>query len=163
MAARGLGLVYGAGNIGLMGILADAVLQAGGEVIGVIPQGLVDREVAHRGLTELRIVETMHQRKALMADLADGFAALPGGFGTGDELFEILTWAQLGLHGKPIGLLNVGGYFDPLLAWMDGMVLEGFLRPEHRKLLAVESEVDGLLDRLARPASQGAVSKWINR
>src|SRR6516164_2274986 len=121
IAERRLGLVYGGGHIGLMGVLADAVLSGGGEVIGVIPQALVDRELAHTGVTELRVVETMHQRKALMADLSDGFLALPGGFGTGDELFEILTWAQLGLHAKPIGVLNVGGYFDPLLAWLDHM------------------------------------------
>src|SRR6266478_5604142 len=111
LPARGWGLVYGAGNIGLMGILADAALQAGAEVIGVIPQALVDREVAHDGLTQRHIVSTMHERKALMADLADAFAALPGGFGTGDEFFEVLTWGQLGLHAKPMGLLNVAGFF----------------------------------------------------
>src|SRR5207247_3756168 len=135
LVARGLDLVYGAGHVGLMGVLADAVLNAGGDVIGVIPQALVDRELAHQGLTQLHVVGTMHQRKALMADLADGFAALPGGFGTADELFEILTWAQLGLHQKPIGLLNVAGYFDPLRAWLDHTVREGFLRSLHRQLL----------------------------
>src|SRR5438270_7385359 len=119
LAARGYELVFGAGHVGLMGVLADAVLAAGGKALGVIPQSLVDRELAHGSLTELQIVETMHQRKALMADLSDAFVALPGGFGTGDELFEILTWAQLGIHSKPIGLLNVAGYFDPMLAWLD--------------------------------------------
>src|SRR4051812_36123772 len=140
MAARGLGLVFGGGHVGLMGVVADAVLRRGGEVVGVIPQALADKELAHRGLTELRVVSTMHQRKALMADLADGFAALPGGFGTADELFEILTWAQLGLHARPVGLLNVAGFFDPLLAWLDRTVSEGFLRPEHRGLLAEAGE-----------------------
>ncbi|MFO0929845.1 MAG: TIGR00730 family Rossman fold protein [Gemmataceae bacterium] len=119
LSERGLTLVYGAGDIGLMGLLADAVLETGGRVIGVIPRALVDRELGHNGLTELHVVETMHQRKALMADRADAFLALPGGFGTGDELFEILTWAQLGIHTRPIGLVNVAGYFDPLLAWID--------------------------------------------
>jgi uncharacterized protein (TIGR00730 family) len=162
LAKRGLGLVYGAGDIGLMGILADATLQAGGEVIGIIPQALVDREVAHEGLTQRHVVSTMHERKALMADLADGFAALPGGYGTADEFFEVLTWAQLGLHNKPIGLLNTAAYFDPLLAWLNRMVDEGFLRIEHRGLLRVEKEVERLLDELAayRPAATGA--KWID-
>src|SRR5258708_3901405 len=135
LVARGLGLVFGAGHVGLMGVVADAVLRAGGEAIGVIPQALVDKELAHGKLTELRIVDSMHQRKALMADLADGFAALPGGYGTGDELFEILTWAQLGLHHKPIGLLNIAGYFDPLLSWLDVAGRENFLRSRHREVL----------------------------
>jgi uncharacterized protein (TIGR00730 family) len=146
MAARGLGLVYGGGHIGLMGILADAVLGAGGSVVGVIPRSMVERELAHQGLTELHVVGTMHQRKALMADRADGFAALPGGFGTADELFEILTWRQLGLHTKPIGLLNVAGFFDPLLD--DRTVADGFLRPEHRGLIHVAEEAERLLDLL---------------
>src|SRR5713226_8253785 len=148
LARRGWGLVFGGGHIGLMGVLADAVLQAGGEVIGVIPQALVDKELAHPGVTELRIVSTMHQRKALMADLADGFAALPGGFGTGDELFEILTWAQLGPHPKPIGLLNVGGFFEPLLAWLDHAGREGFVKPKHRRLLVEAKTPEELLDRI---------------
>src|SRR5262249_17367247 len=135
MAARGLGLVFGGGHIGLMGVLADAVLRAGGEAVGVIPRALVEMGLAHRGATELAAVETMHQRKARMADLADGFAALPGGYGTADEFFEVLTWAQLGMHAKPIGLLNVAGFFDPLLEWVAHGVREGFLRPEHRALL----------------------------
>jgi uncharacterized protein (TIGR00730 family) len=145
-----------------MGVLADAVLGAGGTVLGVIPQALVDKELAHTSLTELRVVQTMHERKALMGDRADGFAALPGGFGTGDELFEILTWAQLGLHAKPIGLLNVAGFFDPLLAWLDRAVREGFLRPEHRALLLTAAGPEELLDLLLsyRPASQ--TPKWLD-
>jgi uncharacterized protein (TIGR00730 family) len=161
MVRRRLGLVYGAGNIGLMGVLADEVLRAGGEVVGVIPQALVDREVAHEGLTELHIVATMHERKALMADLADGFAALPGGFGTADELFEILTWAQLGLHAKPIGLLNSGGFFDALLAWLDHMVTEGFLRTEHRQLLLTDDEPGRLLDALLAYQPR-MTTKWLD-
>jgi uncharacterized protein (TIGR00730 family) len=161
LAERGIGLVYGAGDVGLMGLLADAALHAGGEVIGVIPQALVDREVAHEGLTQRHIVATMHERKALMADLADGFAALPGGFGTADEFFEILTWAQLGLHTKPIGLLNTQGYFDPLLMWLDRMVEEGFLRQEHRQILLVENDVDRLLGALLKYRTTTSGAKWI--
>jgi uncharacterized protein (TIGR00730 family) len=161
LAARELGLVFGGGHIGLMGHLADAVLRAGGETIGVIPQALVDKELAHQGLTELRVVATMHERKALMADLADGFVALPGGYGTGDELFEILTWAQLGLHAKPIGLLNVSGFFDPLLAWLDHTVREGFVKPEHRHLLLEASEPEPLLDRLLEWRPEIETTKWI--
>ena len=127
LAARGLGLVFGAGHVGLMGALADAVLAAGGEAIGVIPQALVDRELAHRGLTQLRIVQTMHQRKALMADLADGFIALPGGFGTLDELFEMLTWNQLKIHDKKIYMLNTAGFYDPLRLHLQHLEKEGFL------------------------------------
>jgi uncharacterized protein (TIGR00730 family) len=148
LAARGWGLVYGGGHIGLMGVLADAVLAGGGPVFGVIPQSMVERELAHGGLTELYVVDTMHQRKAKMAELADGFAALAGGFGTADELFEILTWAQLGLHAKPVGLLNVAGFFDPLLAWIDRAVADGFLRREHRGLLEVAGDEEGLLRRV---------------
>src|SRR5437660_1798871 len=122
LAARGLGLVFGGGHIGLMGVLADAVLAGGGEVDGVIPQALRDKELAHLGLTRLHVVESMHQRKARMADLSDAFAALPGGFGTGDEFFEILTWRQLKIHHKPIGILNTAGYFDAMLSWLDHMV-----------------------------------------
>jgi uncharacterized protein (TIGR00730 family) len=161
LAARRLGLVYGGGHIGLMGILADAVLRAGGEVIGVIPQALVDEELAHKGLTQLRVVTSMHQRKALMAELSDGFVALPGGFGTGDELFEVLTWTQLGLHAKPIGLLNVTGYFDPLLAWLDHMVCEGFVRPVHRRLLLEANEPERLIDLLFQPRPAHDTPKWI--
>jgi len=148
LARRGLGLVYGGGNVGLMGVLADSMLQAGGEVIGVIPQSLVAKEVAHRGVTELRIVDTMHQRKALMNELSDAFIALPGGFGTLDEFFEILTWAQLGIHGKPSGLLNVSGYYDRLLAMLDHAVTEGLLRPAHRALVIADTDADSLVQRL---------------
>jgi uncharacterized protein (TIGR00730 family) len=150
MVARGLGLVFGAGHIGLMGVLADAVRQLGGETIGVIPQSLVDRELADRNLTELRIVESMHDRKALMAELSDGFVALPGGFGTLDELFEILTWAQLKFHHKPIGVLNVAGFYDPLLAWIHISIEKGFITAKSRDLLIVEKDVDKLLEHIER-------------
>jgi uncharacterized protein (TIGR00730 family) len=163
LAARRLELVYGAGNVGLMGVLADAALRGGGRVVGVIPRALVEHELAHRGLSELHVVETMHQRKALMADRAGAFAALPGGYGTLDELFEILTWAQLGIHAKPIGLLNVGGFFDPLLAWVGRSAAEGFIRREHVDLLEVASDVDALLDLLARRGSAPALTQWAGR
>jgi uncharacterized protein (TIGR00730 family) len=163
LVRRGLGLVFGGGHIGLMGVLADAVLGAGGEVIGVIPQALVDRELAHAGLTELRVVDTMHQRKALMADLSDAFVALPGGYGTLDELFEILTWSQLGIHAKPIGLLNVGGFFDPLLGWVRHAAAEGFLRPQHVALLNVSTDAEGLLDVLLHHEPPASVPKWADR
>lgn len=145
----GLTLVYGGGRVGLMGILADAALGAGGRVIGVIPAALEAREVAHRGLTELRVVATMHDRKALISALSDAFVALPGGFGTLDELFETVTWAQLGIHRKPIGLLNVAGYFGPLLEWVDRSVADGFARPDHRGLFLVDEDVGALLSKLA--------------
>jgi uncharacterized protein (TIGR00730 family) len=161
LAERGVGVVYGGGHIGLMGILADTVLRSGGSVIGVIPEALVKKELAHSGLTELHVVTTMHQRKALMADLADGFAALPGAFGTADELFEVLTWAQLGLHAKPIGLLNVAGYFDPLCAWLDHAVREGFLRSVHRGLLLEAEQPKPLLDLLEQYRPPGETPKWI--
>jgi uncharacterized protein (TIGR00730 family) len=148
LAQRGLELVFGAGHIGLMGVLADAVIAAGGHSIGVIPRSMVDRELAHAGLGKLHIVDTMHERKALMADLADAFIALPGGFGTADELFEILTWAQLGIHQKPVGLVNTAGFFGPLLAWLDRAGADGFLKPKHRRLLIEAATVDELLDRL---------------
>src|SRR6185295_14308405 len=148
LAARGIELVYGGGSTGLMGAAADACLRAGGRVIGVIPGALARKEVLHEGLTDLRIVGSMHERKALMADLSDGFAALPGGLGTLDEWFEIWTWAQLGFHHKPIGLLNFEGFFDPLLAFLDHLVAEGFVRPEHRAMAVVEREVGALLGRL---------------
>jgi uncharacterized protein (TIGR00730 family) len=150
LALRQWELVFGAGHIGLMGVLADAVLDAGGRAIGVIPQALVDRELAHRGLTELHIVAGMHERKALMAGLSDAFVALPGGFGTADEFFEILTWAQLKLHAKPVGLLDTSGFFGPLLAWIDQTVREGFLKAKYREMLIVEREVEKLLDRIER-------------
>jgi uncharacterized protein (TIGR00730 family) len=148
MTRRGLGLVFGAGHVGLMGVLADAVRQHGGETIGVIPQALVERELAHQQLTDLRIVESMHDRKALMAGLADAFLALPGGYGTLDELFEILTWAQLKFHDKPIGLLNVNSFFDPLLQWIDRAIADDFVQAKNRALLIVDTDVERLLDRL---------------
>ena len=150
------------GHIGLMGVLADTVLKAGGETIGVIPQALVDKELAHSGLTQLHVVATMHERKAVMADLSDGFVALPGGFGTADEFFEILTWSQLGLHAKPIGLLNIAGFFDSLLAWLDRTVQEGFLKPKHRGLLLEASDPEQLLDRLLHYQAETAL-KWIDQ
>ncbi|MGV3613792.1 MAG: TIGR00730 family Rossman fold protein [Fimbriimonas sp.] len=146
LAARGIRLVYGGGRIGLMGTLADAALAAGGDVVGVIPQHLMAKEVGHTGLPDLRIVETMHERKALMAGLADGFIALPGGFGTFEELFEILTWSQLGLHPKPFGLLNAAGFYTPLLALLDHATAEGFIRPVHRELVLVGDTIDALLE-----------------
>src|SRR5579884_1719042 len=147
LAQRGLGLVYGGASVGLMGVVADAALAAGGEVIGVLPRGLFRREVPHRHLTELREVGSMHERKALMADLADGFIALPGGYGTFDELFEIITWAQLGIHSKPIGLLNVADYFAPLLALITYASKEGFIPPDNTQLLLEEEDPAALLNR----------------
>lgn len=141
-------MVYGAGGIGLMGVVADAALAAGGRVTGVIPDVLMKREVVHAGLSDLRVVRTMHERKALMASLADVFIALPGGWGTLEELFEVLTWAQLGLHQKPFGLLNAGGYFDGLLGFLDHAVSEGFVRREHGRLISVEAGAEALLERL---------------
>ena len=146
---RGLGLVYGGGSIGLMGILADAVLAEGGEVIGVLPRGLARKEYAHDRLTELHLVDSMHERKALMASLADGFIALPGGLGTLEEVLEVLTWAQLGIHRKPVGLVDVEGYWGGLLALLRHAVGEGFVRPEYAALLLVDPTPAALLDRLA--------------
>ena len=162
LASRRLTLVYGGGCVGLMGELANSVLDAGGEVVGVIPRSLVEMEVAHTGVTELHVVDSMHERKALMADLSDGFVALPGGLGTLEELFEVLTWAQLGLHEKPCGLLEVAGYFQHLIAFLEQAVEERFLREAHRGLLLVENCPAALLDRLAdhRPAR---IEKWIER
>lgn len=147
LAERGVQLVYGGGRLGLMGALADAALAAGGRVVGVIPRGLVDRELAHPGVDELRIVETLHERKAQMADLADAFIALPGGLGTLEELAEVLSWAQLDLHDKPIGLLDVGGYFAALEAFLDHAVAEGFVAERHRRLLLRDDDLDRLLER----------------
>jgi uncharacterized protein (TIGR00730 family) len=152
LCARERGIVFGGGRIGLMGALADEALARGGEVIGVIPQHLMEREVAHQSLTELRVVATMHERKALMAELADAFVALPGGIGTLEELVEMLTWAQLGLHAKPVGIVNVEGYFDALLAFLQHAVAEGFLSPATRELLTVRSDPETLLDELDRRA-----------
>jgi uncharacterized protein (TIGR00730 family) len=161
LAARGIELVYGGARVGMMGAVAGAVLAGGGRVTGVIPQALVEKEVAHDGLTELRVVTSMHQRKALMADLSDAFIALPGGWGTLDEMFEILTWAQLGLHRKPCGLLNVSGYFDRLLAFLDHTMEEGFVRREYASLLAVSDGSPTLLDAL-QSQTPVAVEKWID-
>ena len=161
LAARGIGLVYGGARVGLMGAVADAVLTGGSEVTGVIPRSLVEKEVAHSGLTELRVVTTMHERKALMADLSDAFIALPGGWGTLDEFFEILTWAQLGLHCKPCGVLNVQGYFDRLLSFLDHSVEQGFVRREYGALLAVSDDPSTLLDALRAQTPPG-VEKWID-
>jgi len=162
LARRGIAAVYGGGNVGLMGAMATAALDAGGRVTGVIPRSLFEKELGHGGLTELHVVETMHERKRLMSDLSDGFVALPGGFGTLEELLEALTWTQLGVHGKPCGILNVGGYWDPMLAMLDAAVRERFLRPEHRDLVTVATEPAELLDRLAvfRPPP---VPKWLDR
>jgi len=148
IAESGRRLVYGGGNIGLMGVTADAVLAGGGEVIGIIPQNLMDREVGHRGISELRVVDSMHQRKQLMSDLSDGFVILPGGLGTLEEFFEVWTWGQLGLHRKPYGILNTNGYYDSLLRFLDHAVESGFVRPAHRELLIVEEEPMELLRRL---------------
>lgn len=152
IANKKIKLIYGAGNIGLMGVIADACLAANGYVIGVIPTKLVDKEVAHKGLTEIFIVDSMHERKALMASKSDAFIALPGGFGTCDELFEILTWAQLGIHHNPIGILNTEGFFDPLLVWIDQMIGQGFVKPKFRELLLIASKPEDLLDLILQGA-----------
>lgn len=149
LAAAGIDLVYGGGRVGLMGEVADAVLDAGGEVIGVIPHHMSDREIAHYGLTDLRIVGSMHERKALMYELSDGFVALPGGLGTLEELFEITTWSQLGLHAKPTGLLDVDGFYGPLVVFLDRLVSEGFVAERHRRLLRVADTPAAILERLA--------------
>ena len=160
LAARGLGLVYGGSSVGLMRVIADTVLVEGGEVIGVLPRGLFRREVAHTGLTELHEVGSMHERKALMADLSDGFIALPGGYGTFDELFEITTWAQIGIHGKPVGLLDVAGYFVPLMAMVHHAAAEGFVPEHHAHLLLREDDPATLLDRFAAYSPPASVWKW---
>jgi uncharacterized protein (TIGR00730 family) len=162
LADQGLGLVYGGAHVGLMGVLADAALDAGCEVIGVIPQALVDREIAHTGLSDLRVVGSMHERKALMAGLADGFVALPGGMGTLEELFEVYTWTQLGLHSKPLGLLDVRGYYAQLAGFLDHAVEERFLTPEHREMLVVERRAEAMIEafRQWRPPVR---TKWIDR
>lgn len=162
LAVRGIELVYGGGCIGLMGVLADAMLARGGRVIGVIPETLMVREVGHRGLTDLKVVDSMHERKATMAALSDGFIALPGGFGTLEELFEVLTWAQLGLHGHPCGVLNVAGYFDALLAFLDHARGQGFVRDVHHEMLLVDDAAPRLLDRFAGYRAP-VVAKWLTR
>jgi uncharacterized protein (TIGR00730 family) len=162
LAKRRIGLVYGGASIGLMGALADAAQAAGGEVIGVIPHALVEWEVAHAGLADLRIVASMHERKALMAELSDGFIALPGGIGTLEELFEVWTWAQLGSHSKPCALLNVLGFYDRLLGFLDFVVQEAFMRPIHRNMLLVGETPEGLLGEMARYRAPPE-TKWIDR
>ncbi|WP_242152340.1 TIGR00730 family Rossman fold protein [Sphingomonas sp. BAUL-RG-20F-R05-02] len=149
LAERGIGVVYGGGRLGLMGAVADGALAAGGEVIGIIPTALVNAEVAHKGCTELHVVETMHQRKQAFTDLSDGFINLPGGTGTMDELWEALSWAQIGYHAKPVGLLNVAGYYDHLIAFVAKMGEVGFLRPQHQNILIVDDTLDGLLAKMA--------------
>ena len=162
LAERGIRLVYGGGDVGLMGVLADTVRDAGGEVLGVITRALVDREVAHPGLANLTVVETMHERKAAMADAADAFIMLPGGFGTFDEFFEVLTWTQLGIHVKPCGVLDAAGFFAPLRALIDGAVAAGFVHPAHRDMVVMDDDPARLLDRLAG-WTPPTVSKWLDR
>ncbi len=160
LAERDTTLVYGGGHVGLMGVVADAALEAGGEVIGVMPRSLVDREIGHKGLTKLHVVGSMHERKAMMSRLSDGFVALPGGNGTLEEFFEVLTWAQLGEHGKPCGLLNVAGYYDPLLKVLDRMVEKDFLRGAHRELVLVAEDPSSLLQRFEGYKPPKTI-KWI--
>ena len=162
LAAQRIGLVYGGAHVGLMGAIADAALDAGGEVVGVIPQALVDREIAHTGLTDLHVVGSMHERKAKMAELADGFIALPGGMGTLEELFEVYTWTQLGLHSKPLGLLDVRGYYAQLAGFLDHAVAERFVTAEHREMLVVEERAEAMIEafRRWRPPVR---TKWIDR
>jgi hypothetical protein len=162
LAAQGRVLIYGGGDVGLMGALADAAMEAGGTVVGVIPRAFVDAEVAHHGLTELRVVGSMHERKALMVELAEAFVALPGGTGTLEELFEVFTWGQVGLHAKPVGLLNVAGFYDPLVAFLDELVQHRFLRREHRDSLLVETEPQRLLERMDA-FTPLAAPKWLDR
>ena len=162
LANRNITLVYGGGNVGLMGTVADAALEAGGVVVGVIPKALVEREIAHQNLTKLHVVGSMHERKALMSELSDGFIALPGGNGTLEEFFEVLTWAQLGEHPKPCGLLNVSGYYDPLLTVFGHMVDQGFLAEKHRGIVQVESTAEEMLNAFSRYVPPDTV-KWIDR
>jgi hypothetical protein len=162
LVERGFELVYGGGNVGLMGIVADAVLAGGGKVTGVIPDGLLRREVGHTGVSDLRVVSSMHERKALMAELSSGFIALPGGIGTLEEIFEVLTWAQLGIHAKPCALLDVDGYFQQLVAFLDHVAEQRFVRPEHRAMLMVEQQPGALLDRIEAYRAP-VVAKWLDR
>jgi uncharacterized protein (TIGR00730 family) len=161
LVQRGLGLVYGGASVGLMGAVADTVLQLGGHVVGVIPQGLARKEVVHRGLSELHLTSSMHERKTMMAELADGFIALPGGIGTFEELFEVWTWSQLGIHAKPCGLLNVAGYYDTLVNFLDHATTEQFLRPPQRDLLMVEQDPAVLLERFAR-YQRPSTQRWLD-
>jgi hypothetical protein len=163
LVGEGIGVVYGGGQVGLMGVLADTAMAAGGEVIGVIPQALVDREIGHTAISDLRVVGSMHERKALMTELSDAFIALPGGAGTLEELFEVYTWAQLGLHSKPCGLLDVEDYYAGLAAFLDHAVRERFLREEHRAALLVERDARTLIDRLRAFEPRAVTPKWIDR
>lgn len=162
LARRGITCVYGGSNVGLMGVLANSTLEAGGKVIGIIPEALQKKEIAHTGLTELRVVASMHERKALMAELSDGFVALPGGMGTLEELCEVLTWAQLGFHKKPCGVLDIGGYYGHLNAFLDHAVSQGFIVPGHRSMLLAHTTPAGLLDQFETYVAP-VVSKWIER
>lgn len=162
LAARGVTLVYGGGRVGLMGILARATLEAGGKVIGVIPEALKRKELVYSDLTELHVVSSMHERKAMMADASDGFVALPGGYGTFEEFCEVLTWSQLGIHQKPVGLLNVAGYYDGLLSLFDHAVQEQFVREQHRSMVIAEHDAARLLDRMAT-YEPPQIEKWMNR
>jgi uncharacterized protein (TIGR00730 family) len=161
LAKRGIRTVYGGGRVGLMGALADSARAAGGEVVGVMPQALVDREIGHTGIDDLRVVDTMHERKALMVELADAFVALPGGIGTLEELFEVYTWAQLGIHAKPLALLDVAGYYEPLAAFLDHAVAQRFLRAETRTMLAIADTIEGVLETFERWRPP-AMHKWID-
>lgn len=163
LVERGLGLVYGGASVGVMTEIADTVLANGGEVIGVIPETLLQREVAHNGLSALHVVGTMHERKALMASRADAFIGLPGGFGTFEELFEVITWGQLGIHRKPVGLLNVEGYYDAFMALVDHAVEEGFVPPSHRKLILIDTTPEGLLDQLTAYEVPDLGRKWAEK
>jgi len=162
MASRGIDLVYGGGRVGLMGIIADEMLRCGRDVIGIIPQAIATREVAHQELTDLRIVRSMHERKSLMTELSDGFIALPGGFGTFEELFEVITWSQLGIHSKPIGILNSEGYYDPILEMIDRGIDEEFIRPQYRDLTVVSDDPVDLLDRMETFQAVEGLTKWID-
>jgi uncharacterized protein (TIGR00730 family) len=162
LVRSGLSLVYGGGKVGLMGELANEVLRLGGEVTGVIPRSLMEREVGHTGLTGLRVVETMHERKALMADLADGFIALPGGLGTFEEIFEVWTWAQLGMHQKPVAFLDVGGYYGLLAEFLDQATREGFIRRQHRAIAIIDRDPVALIDKM-KTYTAPAIEKWIDR
>ena len=162
LAARGIDVVYGGGNVGLMGIVADAALAAGGRVIGVIPHALVTRELAHQGLSEIHVVDSMHERKALMSSLSDGFIALPGGFGTLEEFCEAVTWTQLGVHAKPCGLLNVSGFYDGLLSFLEHALAEEFLRPTHREIVVSDADPIRLIDRVIA-WQPPLIAKWIEK
>lgn len=161
LAAREIGLVYGGASVGLMGVVADAALEAGGEAIGVLPEALADLEIAHEGLSELRIVASMHERKAQMAALSDGFIALPGGIGTLEETFEVWTWSQLSIHAKPVGLLNVNGFYDRLEAFLDHMTAQAFVKPVHRNIMLADADPTALIDRLIA-ADVPTDRKWVD-